>query len=132
MEYSTSDELYNEIKYNLFGGNKICGTRKMIIYSDFSEFSGGNSESSSSTGSEVNLHEIEEIIEKQTKEIHENIIKEIMKNKNIDRDSATKIKDELYEKVSKLRPELNDYDRAVEMTKIINDKELSRHKKKKS
>jgi len=104
------------------GGKRIVGTRKMIIVS---ELSGGSEEL------KEDLNEIEEIIKKQTQDMFNNVVKKFMELKNVDESQAIKLKDELYQKVSNEHPELNDYDRADLMQKLVNDKkELSRLRKK--
>ncbi len=110
----------NRIFEDFYGGSKITGIRKMNIVTC-------NSDDELSGGSEQDLNEIEEIIKKQTNDMFDAVVKKFMEK--VSKEEAIKMKDELYEKISKSHYFLNDYDRALKMLEIVNeDKQLSRYK----
>jgi len=122
---------------DLEGGrkNRVSGTRQILGLSEFLMNDSSESESSldfsksestigflggdSSDSEKENLGDIEKIIDEQTKTMFKYVVEKFMEKKHVDQDQATKLKDELYEKVSKDHPELNDYDRASKMKEIV-------------
>ena len=87
----------------------VNGTRKLKTYSEIS-FGGTVSEFS----------DMARQIKNQSTEIHERVIEKIMKLMNVSADVARNYKAVIYRMVKEKHPELNNYDRAVEMEKLAN------------
>lgn len=102
------------------GGYKkrvVAGSRKMNTYSELSF--GGNSESAIS-----DISEMARMIKSQSSEVHERVVKKIMEIMNVDEKVAINYKAAIYRMVKEKHPELNGYDRAVEMEKLTTEKML--------
>jgi len=117
---NSTDFPIEEIIRNLqSGGKKIhsnINQRKMKTYSELSE-------SSAVDNQKQNLARM---IENQASEIHERTITKIMQLLSIDREKAKAYKAALYAKIKKEHPELNNFDRAVEMEKLATINELEK------
>uniref|UniRef100_A0A6C0EAU2 Uncharacterized protein n=1 Tax=viral metagenome TaxID=1070528 RepID=A0A6C0EAU2_9ZZZZ len=106
------------------GGSKgYVGTRKLNTYSEFtvhpnvsSDMVGGRRDDDSSA-----ISEMARAIQNQGEEVHKRVVEKIAKLLNIEIDKAKIYKAGLYDMVKKKRPELNNYDRAVEMEKMVTE-----------
>jgi hypothetical protein len=123
--YNTSDFVDNLIKeygtgHNAQVGGKKYNTRQMKTYSDV-QFTGGSPSSDSD--------ELSRLVNNQASEIHDRTVKRIMELLGADMVTAKAFKALLYKKTQKEKPELNNYDRAVEMEKLATLEELEKIKK---
>lgn len=84
------------------------------------------SRSVNSDSSDSNNNELSRLINNQATAIHERTVKKIMEILGIDENDAQIYKAALYESVKNDSPELNNYDRAVEMEKRANVDTLKR------
>lgn len=90
------------------GGRKnVSGTRTMNTLSDYNLSGGVSSES-----------ELSRLVKNQSSEIHERTEKKIAEIMNVDIDTAKAYKAWIYQKVKQEHPDLNNFDRAVEMEKM--------------
>jgi len=133
---NTQDEL-NQLPSNMMVGgndskNKVFGSRRMMLYSEFDNLSGGSdSDSEFFTDGGISRQATS-----QVDIVHERTIKKIEELMNVDNNVARDYKAVLYKQVkdsdkdSKLTP----YERAIEMEKLVNKDVLSKIdiKKKKS
>jgi len=104
----------------LDGGNGIIsGKRRVNTYSEFSEMYGGkgDSDSDSNTSSNSDSSGVMKLIKNKTSELHDETIKKIIEIMNVDESVARNYKAALYKKIKEEKPELNGFDRAVEMLK---------------
>lgn len=103
--------------------NVVSGVRKIVTYS---ELSTGGGHEDYSPDSDSSLSEMARQIQNQADDVHQRVIKKIMEIMNCDETVAINYKSALYQKVKNDHPELNYYDRAVEMEKITTEKELKK------
>lgn len=101
--------------------NIRLGKRQLNIYTGES---GLNNEKSVSDYSTSSGSELGRLIKKQSTEIHERVIQKIMKLMTVKEDVAKNYKAALYKQVKDKKPELGNLDRAVEMEKLVNQKNL--------
>ena len=88
-----------------------------------------NESSDSSSLSEMS--ELSRMINNQATEIHERSVKKIMEIMGVSEQEARVIKAYIYSEIRTQNPELNNFDRAVEMEKRITKEHLSKLDKKK-
>jgi hypothetical protein len=107
-----------------FGGKNgsITGKRRMTTYS---EISGGAStsddDSSSSSSSPVELSELARAVNDKSSIAHDNAVARIKELLGVDEDKARVYKAVIYDSIKKEKPELNNYDRAMELEKRASD-----------
>ncbi len=86
---------------------------------------------SSESGSLSEMSELSRMINNQATEIHERSVKKIMEIMGVSEQEARVIKAFIYSEIRTQNPELNNFDRAVEMEKRITKEHLSKLDKKK-
>lgn len=74
--------------------------------------------------SNEDMRELSRLIKNQTDEIHERVVLKIMEIMNVPRDMAENYKSSIYRRVKTEKPELNGFDRAVEMEKLATRENL--------
>lgn len=113
---------------NMTGGTKnkqdtqVFGSRRMNLYSEFETMFGGSSDDNSSENSESGMSREQS----QSDLIHERTIKKIEDIMNVTPEVARNYKAALYRRVKESKPELNNYERAVEMEKLATKDELDK------
>ncbi len=114
----------------------INGKRVMKTNSDF-ELKGGNSDISTTSVSNINSEHnsdsndkkydnLSRLLQNQSDIIHKRTIEKIKDLLDIDEEKAKIYKAAIYQKVKTEHPELNNYDRAVEMEKIATTENLKK------
>ena len=93
--------------------------------------SSGSEDESSASGSLSEMSELSRMINNQATEIHERSVKKIMEIMGVSEQEARIIKAYIYSEIRTQNPELNNFDRAVEMEKRITKEHLSKLDKKK-
>lgn len=99
------------------GGNRNVEGRRPINMNRMH----GSDLSESSEGSNGELRNLSRFIRNQASEIHERAVKKIMELMNVDEQTAKYYKAELYRRVKADKPELNNFDRAVELEKLVSE-----------
>ncbi len=90
-----------------------------------------STEESSENSSSNEMSELSRMINNQATEIHERSVKKIMEIMGVSEQEARVIKAYIYSEIKSQSPELNNFDRAVEMEKRITKEHLSKLDKKK-
>jgi len=134
---STNVMPMNEFRdVNMTGGSsknskvKVFGSRRMNLYSDFDVLLGGSEENENDFDSDDNMEdelegsdtessdELSRQVKTQVDIIHDRTIDKIAEIMGVSRDIARNYKAALYRQVKDSKPELNGYERAIEMEKM--------------
>lgn len=106
-----------------FGGKSgsVTGKRRMTTYSEISGGASTSDDDSSSSSSLAELSELARAVDNKASNAHDNAVARIKELMGVDEDKARVYKAILYDNIKKEKPELNNYDRAVELEKRASD-----------
>jgi len=110
-----------------FGGTigSVKGSRRMTTYSEIS--SGGGSDddddddTSDTSESPAELTELARAVDNKASKAHDNAVQRIKELLGVDEEKARVYKAVIYASIKKNKPELNNYDKAMELEKFASD-----------